>query len=396
MALRKPPAQHCVADDRKRALAFVIAIGFVSLFADAAYEGMRGISGPFLLSLGASAALVGVIAGGGELVGYLLRLVSGRWAGASGAYWPIALGGYVLQMAVVPLLAFAPNWPMAALLIVLERAGKAIRNPPRDTMLSRAGTHLGQGWAFGLHEAMDKTGALAGPLIAAFVLARHGDFRAAFLWLGIPAALTLLAALSARLRFAPMGAIPARAAHAAADRLPRAFWWYAAAAALVGFGFADYPLIAFHFAKARVMPLTMIPVLYGIALGASGVSGIAFGRWFDGAGLRVLLPGLVLGVPVAPLVFLGGQTAALAGTLLWGLSLGVHTAVMNAAIAGLVPENRRAAAFGIFSAIFGIAWFLGSAAMGLLYDQSRTAVAALSVTAALLAFIPLRRAMREG
>jgi predicted MFS family arabinose efflux permease len=377
-------------------LAFVVAIGFVSLFADAAYEGMRGLSGPFLLTLGASAALVGVIAGGGELVGYLLRLASGRWAQGSGAYWPIALGGYVLQMAVVPLLAFAPNWPVAALLIVLERVGKAIRNPPRDTMLSRAGAQLGQGWAFGLHEAMDKTGALAGPLIAAFVLARHGDFRAAFLWLGIPAALTVLAALSARFGFAPMGRIPAHSPGARPAPLPPAFWWYSAAAALVGFSFADYPLIAFHFAKTQVMPLTMIPVVYGIALGASGVSAILFGRGFDRAGLRVLRPGLMLGVPVAPLVFLGGQTAALLGVLLWGLALGVHNAVMNAAIAVLVPEDRRAAAFGIFSALFGIAWFAGSAAMGLLYDRSHAAVAALSVITALLAFMPLRRAMRAG
>lgn len=382
--------------DKTGALAFVVAIGFVSMFADAAYEGMRGLSGPFLLSLGTSAALVGVIAGGGELVGYLLRLVSGRWAGRTGAYWGIALAGYVLQMAVVPLLAFAPNWPVAALLLVGERAGKAIRNPPRDTMLSRAGHVIGQGWAFGLHEAMDKTGALIGPLIAAFVLARHGDMRAAFLWLAIPAALTLLSVFAARFRFAPMGEIAPRPQTIKAAHLPAAFWWYAGAAALVAFGFADYPLIAFHFAKARVMPLDMIPVLYGVALGASGISGLLFGRWFDRAGLKVLLPGLVLGVPVAPLVFLGNATAALAGALLWGLSLGVHSAVMNAAIATLVPEDKRAGAFGLFSAIFGIAWFAGSAAMGLLYDHSLSGVVALSAGAGMLAFIPLLRAMKAA
>jgi MFS family permease len=384
------------ASDAKSALAFVIAIGLVSLCADAAYEGMRGVSGPFLLSLGANAAIVGIVAGGGELVGYLLRLASGRWADRSGAYWPIALGGYVLQMAVVPLLAFAPNWPVAALLLVAERTGKAIRNPPRDTMLSRAGSSIGQGLAFGLHEILDKTGALAGPMIAAFVLARHGDFRAAFLWLGIPATLTLASAFLARWRFSHMGNIARPLQNLQPAHLPSAFWWYAAAAALVAFGFADYPLIAFHFAKAHVMPLTMIPVLYGIAMGASGISGLLFGRWFDRAGLKVLLPGLALGIPVAPLVFLGGGNAAVAGALLWGLSLGVQSAVMNAVIARLVPEHRRAAAFGSFSAIFGIAWFAGSAAMGLLYDYSLPGVAALSVGASLLAFIPLYQAMTEA
>ena len=186
--------------DRKTALAFVVAFGFVSLFADAAYEGMRGISGPFLALLGASGAAVGIIAGGGELIGYLLRLVSGRLAERTHAYWTLTIGGYAVQMAAVPLLAFAASWQAAALLIVLERAGKALRKPAVSFMLSRAGGHIGQGWAFGLHEAMDQAGAMAGPLIAALVLAGHGDYRTAFLWLGVPAALTVVTVLGVRAR----------------------------------------------------------------------------------------------------------------------------------------------------------------------------------------------------
>ena len=85
--------------DSRSALAFVVAFGFVSLFADGAYEGMRGISGPFLATLGASGAAVGIIAGGGELVGYLLRLASGRLAEKTRAYWAIAITGYVLLLA---------------------------------------------------------------------------------------------------------------------------------------------------------------------------------------------------------------------------------------------------------------------------------------------------------
>ena len=163
------------------ALAFIVAFGFVSLFADAAYEGMRGITGPFLASMGATGAAVGAIAGGGELVGYLLRLLSGRLAERTGAYWLIAIAGYAVQMAAVPALALAGSWQAAALFIVLERSGKALRNPAVNLMLSRAGAQIGQGWAFGLHEAMDQTGACAGPLIAALILARHGDYRTAFL-----------------------------------------------------------------------------------------------------------------------------------------------------------------------------------------------------------------------
>jgi predicted MFS family arabinose efflux permease len=380
--------------DSRSALGKLVAFGFVSLFADAAYEGMRGISGPFLASLGANGAMVGLIAGGGELAGYLLRLVSGRWAERSGAYWGITLFGYVVQMAAVPALALAQNWQAAALLILAERAGKAVRNPPRGVMLSRAGAHIGQGWAFGLHEAMDQTGACAGPLIAALVLARHGDYRDAFLWLAAPAALTLLTVLAVRLRFAYAGQVARHNETGGTAHLSRAFWFYAAASALVGFGFADYSLVAFHFAKAAVVSASWIPVFYAFAMLASGAGSLLFGRWFDKKGLIVLVPGLVIGALVAPAVFYGGFAIALAGVLLWGLSQGVHEAVMNAALAVFVPEPMRARAYGLFSALYGIAWFAGSALLGFLYDRSRLALVAVSVLATLAALIPLAEAMK--
>src|SRR5213594_375083 len=150
---------------KRRALKFVLLIGVVSFFADFTYEGARSITGPYLAILGASATLVGFIAGFGELLGYGLRLVSGRLSERTGEFWPITLFGYVVQMSAVPLLALAPNWQIAGLLIMVERIGKAIRNPPRDVMLSHAAKQIGYGWGFGLHEALDQFGALFGPLV---------------------------------------------------------------------------------------------------------------------------------------------------------------------------------------------------------------------------------------
>jgi predicted MFS family arabinose efflux permease len=376
--------------DRKSSLAFVIAFGIVSLFADAAYEGMRAISGPFLATLGASGVAVGIIAGLGELSGYMLRLVSGRAADRTRLYWPITLAGYVVQMLAVPLLAFAGSWWVAALLIVLERAGKAIRNPPRDMMLSRAGEHIGQGWAFGLHEALDQTGALMGPLIAALVMARHHDYRAAFAWLAVPAFLTITLVFVARFRFPDAGHLPAEEVQeTGSGALSRAFWLYAAAAALVAFGFADYTLIAYHFGKADIVSPTLIPIFYALAMGAAGLGSLVFGRWYDRRGLIVLIPGTVIGIAIAPLAFLGGIWAAGIGTVLWGLVLGVHEAVMSAAVAGMVPARHRARAFGLFTAIFGIAWFLGSAIMGALYDVSLGALVIVSVVVEIVALVPL-------
>src|SRR3954464_4155660 len=176
---------------KNRAFKFVILIGVISFFADFVYEGARSVSGPYLAVLGASATLVGVIAGLGELLGYGLRLISGPLSERTGQFWPITIFGYVVQMAAVPLLAWAPSWQVAGLLIVLERVGKAIRNPPRDVMLSHASKDIGLGFGFGLHEAMDQAGALIGPLVVALILARRGSYRQGFAVLLVPAILTL-------------------------------------------------------------------------------------------------------------------------------------------------------------------------------------------------------------
>ncbi|MBX5457553.1 MAG: MFS transporter, partial [Thermogemmatispora sp.] len=120
---------------KRAAFRFVLLIGILSFFADFTYEGARSILGPYLALLGAGAALIGAVTGLGELLGYGLRLVSGPLSDRTGQYWPVTIVGYVVQMVSVPLLAVAGSWPLAALLIILERAGKAIRNPPRDVML---------------------------------------------------------------------------------------------------------------------------------------------------------------------------------------------------------------------------------------------------------------------
>lgn len=380
--------------DRRSALAFIIAFGIVSLFADMAYEGMRGLNGPFLGTLGASGTAVGVIAGGGELVGYLLRLVSGRIAQRTGAYWPLAIGGYALTMLAVPAMAFVFNWQTAALFVVLERAGKAIRSPATNTMQSRAGDHIGQGWAFGLQEALDQTGAIVGPLITSYVLARHGDYHAAYAWLAVPAALTMLSVATISVRFAFAGRITSPKEASMPATLSQAFWFYMASAGLLGFGFADFSLVAFHFAQASVVSKVHIPIFYAIAMGASGVGALVFGLLFDRRGLVVMIPVIALGAMATPLVFLGGALAALAGTILWGMALGTQNALMSASVAKLVPENIRAPAYGLFSALFGTSWFVGSALLGFLYDRSLVLVATVSIVAQLLAIVPLLAAIR--
>ena len=384
----------------RRALRFVLLIGVMSFFADFAYEGMRSISGPYLALLGASATVVGVVAGAGELFGYGLRLVSGRLADRSGQFWPITIVGYVVQMAAVPALALAGSWPVAALLIIAERVGKATRNPPRDVMLSHAALEMGgYGWAFGLHEALDQAGATVGPLVVAVVLAVHGSYTEALAFLALPAALTLGTLAVARALYPRPEDLESSPPEIAARGFDRPFWLYLAAAALVGAGFADFPLIAFHLGQASVVAPEVVPLFYAGAMALSGAAALALGRVFDRVGFGVLVPLTVLTSVFAPLAFSGSAAAAAVGVGLWAVGMGVHESLIPAAVAPMVPASRRASAYGLFTAVYGVAWFAGSALMGVLYDVAPVALVVFSV-AAELAAVPLllavQRQRRQG
>src|SRR5438034_437083 len=131
----------------RSALQFVVIIGIANFFADFTYEGARGIVGPFLGSLGASAAIVGFVAGLGELMGYGLRSVLGYFADKSHRHWAFAFVGYTVNLLAVPALALATRWPLAATLVVAERTGRGIRKPTVEAMLSYAGKSIAAGFA---------------------------------------------------------------------------------------------------------------------------------------------------------------------------------------------------------------------------------------------------------
>ena len=367
------------------ALKFVLLIGIGSFFADFTYEGSRSITGPFLAVLGASGAIVGTVAGFGELAGYGLRIFSGIFSDRTRQFWPITLIGYAIQLSSIPLLAFSKTWPEAAALIVAERVGRAIRTPPRDVMLSHAVKHMGYGWGFGLHEAMDQAGALVGPLVVALILTGRGQYRQAFALLLVPAVITYGLVLLARFLYPnPEGVgLQDRTIHPLG--FSRCFWTYLIGAALVAAGFADWALIAFHFQKTGAVPSSWIPVFYAIAMAVGGAGSLVFGRWFDRAGIRVLIPLTVVSSLFALFVFFGGFWTILIGAALWGLGMGVHESIIPAVVAQMVPVTRRASAYGLFTATYGVAWFAGSAILGALYDRSLTAAVAFCIAIELLA-----------
>jgi predicted MFS family arabinose efflux permease len=381
---------------RQSAIRFIIALGIISLFADVTYEGARSINGPFLGTLGASAAAIGIIAGAGELIGYVLRLFFGAVADRTRSYWTLVMIGYTINMLAVPLMALAHHWGIAAALIMTERAGKAIRAPAVDVMLSQASKVIGRGWGFGLHEFMDQFGAFLGPLMVALVVKRTGDYSSAYALLAISAGLALASVFTA-FKFYPDTSRfeEPKSPDLAAQKLPRTFWIYVIAAGLVAAGIVDYPLIAFHFQKTSLMSPATIPVFYAIAMGVEGLMALVFGKLFDRIGSAALIMGVGFSAASTPLVFFGSRTAALFGMALWGAGMGAQQTILRARIADLVPTEKRGSAYGIFNTVFGILWFAGSSAIGILYGWS-VGAAVVFASAIQLSAVPLLLTVRRN
>ncbi|MGQ9807698.1 MAG: MFS transporter [Armatimonadota bacterium] len=380
-----------------RAMRFVVLLGVVSLFADMTYEGARSVTGPFLATLGASAAVVGFVSGLGELVGYAVRLVSGYLSDRTGRYWTLTIVGYCVNLLAVPLLAWAGRWEVAVALIVAERFGKAVRTPPRDAMLSHAASRTGAGRAFGLHEALDQVGAVTGPLIVTAVLMVGGTHRTAFAILGIPAIVGISLVIAARLQYPVPRTmeVPDGGREERGGSLPPQFRLYLAGVALVAAGFADFPLMAYHFARTDAFAPQTIALVYSMAMAVDAAAALIWGRLYDRAGLRAMLIAVALSAAFAPLAFLGKGWLPLAGVALWGAGMGAQESVMRAAISRMAPAGRRGTAYGVFNSVYGAAWFAGSATMGLLYTRHPALLVAFSVVAQLLA-LPFIRASERG
>ena len=369
-----------VKSPRKSAMRFIILLGFVSLFADVTYEGARSIIGPYFSILGASALTVAMVAGFGELVGYGLRLFFGYLGDRTGRYWLMTIAGYCINLLAVPLLALANRWEIAAGLVIMERAGKAVRAPSRDVILSYATKQVGRGWGFGIHEAMDQIGALLGPIIVAIALYVRGEYKAGFLILSIPAILAISVLLLARFLYpVPRELDTTDYGKIESKGFLKAFWIYLAGIACVAAGYADFPLIAFHFKKIALVSDNWIPIFYSIAMGVDAIAALVFGYLFDRKGMRALVIAIFISAWAAPFAFCGDFSGAIIGVVLWGIGMGAQESIMRAAIVDMVPSNRRGSAYGIFNTGYGLFWFLGSFAMGTLYGFSLFWLAAFSV-----------------
>jgi MFS family permease len=306
--------------------------------------------------------------------------------------------GYGLTMVCVPLIAVSNGLSSAALFYNGERFGKAVRTPARDMMLAHASAAVGRGKAFGLHQALDSVGGLLGPLAVAAIIALGGGYRLSFALMAVPGVAALI--VLGRLRAAvPEPADYDPAADLAESKrlrldthLPPRFWLYAAFSAATMLGFSTWAVLAFHLTEQHIVDASLVPVLYAAAMATAGVAAIAFGRVYDRVGMRGLVVVPFAGAAVPWLSFSHSVVAVVIGAVLWGGAVGVHDSTMRAAVTDLVPQARRGAGFGTYTAIYGLAWLAGAAGIGALYSHGRAAVGitvGVVQVIALALFLPL-------
>jgi len=348
----------------KKVFRFILLLGLVSLFADITYEGGRSIIGPYLALLGATAFIVGLASGLGEFLGYGFRIVSGYFADKTGKYWFITFLGYFLTFVAIPLLALAYSWEWAFILILLERIGRGIRIPARDTLLSTV--KVGKGYAFGLHEAIDQIGASIGPILVASILYFKESYSLSFALLSLPAILSITFLFSAMKFYQRSPTIVEEKEEI--KEIPKNFWFYILFVVLTLLGFTHFQLISYHFKVTHLFLDEHIPLLFALAMGVDALIGISVGRIYDKVGFSSLIIVPLLSLPIAPFAFSFNYPLMILSMVLWGGVMGAQETIMRAAIADIIPLKRRGIAYGIFNTLYGLAWFLGNLIMGILYE----------------------------
>lgn len=392
-----------------QAMIFIILFGIVSLFSDMTHEGASSIRGAYMSLLGASAGAIGFVSGLGELIGYSMRYVFGRLTDKTKRYWLMTIAGYVLDVLAVPALALVGEhgWIAACGLLIIQRMGKAIKKPAKDTIMSFAASQEGVGKSFGIQEVLDQIGAFLGPVLLYIVMLFKTEgstfeiYSRCFAVLAVPGAITILLLLITKYKFPNPENFEPEEKRFTPFKVKKEFIFYIAGISLFAFGFIDYSIIIMHVSKtytnisaqftetSSLVNSGTLPLLYAGAMLVDAVAALVFGLMYDKKGVKALAWSTVISAPFAILVFGTKSTSALLlGIALWGVGMGAQESILKAAVTKMVPKSSRATGYGVFECSFGVFWFLGSWLLGVLYDISIPAMITVSVVSQLAA-IPL-------
>ncbi|MCX8096692.1 MAG: MFS transporter [Spirochaetes bacterium] len=347
---------------------FILLMGFVSLFADLVYESARGVMGPYLGRLGANAFAIGMIFGVGEFLGYVLRVVAGVLVDRTRKYWSFIFVGYGL-VASIPLLAFPDYWILAGTLIVMERIGKALRTPARDTIISIYSGGIGSGKAFGIHETVDQAGAIVGSFIFYVILTLGLGYKTGFAILTIPFLLLIASLIIAKLfssRIHIQKQVEEKVFHN--GRKSRKIYFYLLFVLLTSLGFVGFPLIGFHAVKVKVLSEEFIPLFYSIAMLVDALIAIPIGIVYDRFGYRIIVILPILIMLIALLSFSNILILIILGVLVWGITMSFYETVVRAYIGDNVDIRERGTFYGLFNTVVGVGFGIGNSVIGYIYE----------------------------
>lgn len=390
-------------DNKKlsNSLIFIILFGIVSLFSDMTHEGASSLRGVYLSLIGASAGTIGFISGLGELVGYSLRYFFGKLTDKTHKYWQMTIFGYILDILAVPALALVgeDGWIYACGLLVIQRMGKAIKKPAKDTIMSFAASQEGAGKSFAIQEMLDQIGAFLGPFFLYVVMLFKTDgttfeiYSRCFAYLAIPGAITLILLLYTKKRFPNPEHFEPEPKEYIPFKMKDSFIFYIIGISLFSFGFIDYSLIIMHVSKnlnvltngVGLINMETIPLIYAGAMLVDAISALIFGIMYDRNGIKALVISTIISAPFSLFVFgFNNIYAVLLGITLWGVGMGAQESILKAAVTSVVPKSSRATGYGIFEMSFGVFWFLGSWLLGVLYDINISSLIIVSMMTQLL------------
>jgi len=373
------------------------------MFGDIIYESARSANSQYLNLLGVSAAKIGLVFGLGEFLGYFLRLVAGVLSDKSGKHWIFMFIGYGMLIAV-PIMGLTLNWNLLFILILLERIGKALRSPAKDTILSKVSEHkVGVGFAFGFQEAIDQIGAFLGPLIFTLIFYVNGkeavhQYQLGYKVLIIPFLLLMGFLYYVYRRVNQEKLIQLETGKGLqTDKIQPIFWIYTAFTFFCAIGLVNFSVIGYHLKANNLTSDGNITFFYSIAMVIDAATALFVGKAYDQikkrtgnktSGLLILMaiPIITLLLPFTTLS--SSIPLILIGMIAFGIVIGTHETIMRSSIADITPMNKRGTGYGVFNTVYGLALLGGSSLMGWLYDLNQIGmIIALTFVAEVIALI---------
>jgi MFS family permease len=376
--------------------ASVWTLGIVSLLMDTSSELIHSLLPLFLVTtLGASTFAVGIIEGIAEATAMITKLFSGYLSDYVRKRKALVVLGYGLAALTKPIFPLASSFGWIVFARFLDRVGKGIRGAPRDALIADITPSDLRGASYGLRQALDTVGAVAGPLLAIGAMLWLADnFRLAF-WVAVVPAFAAVAVLVLGVR-EPERSEEAKSRQlpislADCKRLPARFWWVVALAAVMTLArFSEAFLVlraqSLHMVTAWI-PLVMVlmSVVYAAVAYPAGVfADRGYQRWLLSGGLLALIG--------ADLILAGAASVpqVLAGTAVWGLHMGLTQGLLSALVAETAPADLRGTAFGLFNLMSGVALLAASVLAGWLWDgYGPTATFVASAVFAAIAWVGL-------